>query len=200
MSTVPLAALGPVEPVWITRDLRRFGRNPHGHNVYRLVWSPNKLMHLDNEVMPPRWGLEKWLSPEQFAGSEIVYNMGPQRQGPYPREGYWCESFAMPPGVPLSAEVITALCTLIERGRANTFGERVAALKEREAKKEAERKRRFDEAAKEVQCSASEGRTQQAVTGPINKFRTTDDWERDNSGPVTTKDLPFMPDRGLMQY
>ena len=204
--TPPLAALGPSEPDHITRELQRFGRNPQGRNIFRLTWSANKLMWLDDELIPeydlspPRWVLEKWVPPEVFAGSEIAYNMREQRQGPYPREGYWCESFAFPPGVPLSAGVIADICTLIQRGRALTMHERVAAIKEREANKEADRKLQFAEMAKEALDSGAHGRLQQAVTGIKNNFRTPDDWERDQSSGITTKDLPFLPTSGAMQY
>lgn len=195
-------------PSWVETDLKRFGRNPHGDNIYRVVWSERKMLMLDGELFPEydpphHWILEKWLAPEQYAGSEVTYNMTEQRMGPYPRGGEWVEVSPQPfvPGVPLTKDVLNLVCTLIERGKAYTAGERAAALKERQDKIEAEQFAHLQQAILEVQDSASMGRTQQAVTGPINKFRTVEDWERDNADHLSTKDLKHMPARaGVQQF
>ena len=209
MSLPPLGTKGPNTPGWVKRELHRFGKNEAGLPLYRLVWSENKLTPIDGELIeeydyaPPRWVLEKWLHPEVYAGSEIPYAFreatGGARQGPYPRAGYYCEVSPNPfgPGVPLSAEVVGLVCTLIERGRAYTGAERIAALKEREAKKEAARKRELAEQVKEAQTSASEGRVQQAVSGAKVNHRTIEDYERDQK--LTTRDV-VLPRAGVTQY
>jgi hypothetical protein len=193
----------------VKHELDRFGKNPAGLPIYRLVWSENKLTPLDDELIqeydydPPRWVIEKWLPPEMYAGSEILYAFrqatGGVRQGPYPRAGYYVEVSPNPfvPGVPLSAEVVALVCTLIERGRAFTGAERIAALKEREARKEEARKRDLVEQVKEAQTSASEGRLQQAVSGPKVNHRTVEDYERDQK--LTTRDV-VLPAKGITQY
>lgn len=209
MSLPPLGSKGPRAPEWVKREMERFGKNPAGLPLYRLVWSENKLTLLDGELVqeydydPPRWVIEKWLCPEMYAGSEVLYAFreatGQARQGPYPRAGYYCEVSPNPfvPGVPLTAEVVTLICTLIERGKAYTASERIAALKEREEKKEAARKLELVESIKEAQTSASEGRIQQAVSGPKVNHRTVEDYERDQK--LTTRDV-VLPSRGLTQY
>ncbi len=209
MSLPPLGSKGPNTPEWVKRELARFGKNPAGLPIYRLVWSENKLTPLDGELIqeydyaPARWVIEKWLAAEIYAGSEIVYEYreatGGVRQGPYPRAGYYCEVSPNPfvPGVPLTPEVMSLVCTVIERGRAFTGSERIAALKEREARKEEARRQELVESVKEAQTSASEGRIQQAVSGPKVNHRTVEDYERDQK--LTTRDVA-LPARGITQY
>ncbi len=204
---LPLLKIGPDEPDWVRRELFRHGRNPQGKNVYRLVWSQNKVMLLNDDVLPeydydpPRWVLEKWLDPVSFIGSEIMYEMTAKPLGPYPREGYWCEVIEMPPGLPLSADVLSRIATLIERGRASTMTERMNALKEREAKKKEAEHTKLAESNQDILTSAAKGLITQPASGRPNVLRTPDDWERDQQGSVTSKDLPFMPQKGgLTQY
>lgn len=187
MSFPPLAKIGPSEPEWVKRDLRRFGVNPHGLNVYRVTWSENKMQWFDGELQheyeynPPQWILEKWLSPEVYAGSEIMYNMTEQRMGPYPREGYFVETaIKFPAGIPLSQWMLKLACTVLERERQFTTEQRVKVNNAQRMRERSKNALKIAEASQEVLYSAAEGKITQAVSGPKNNFYTPDDWARDN--------------------
>lgn len=209
MSLPPLGTKGPHTPGWVKREMERFGKNPAGLPIYRLVWSENKLTPLDGELVleydydPPRWVIEKWLAPEVYAGSEILYEfreaIGQCRQGSYPRAGYYVEVSPNPfvPGVPLTAEVVGLVCAVIEQGKAFTASERLAALKDREARKAEARKQEIVAQIQELQTSASQGRIQQPARGEKNNFRTVEDFERDQK--LSTRDVA-LPAAGLTQY
>jgi hypothetical protein len=113
--------------------MTRFGKTPHGKNLYRVVFAPSVKMlvggkwkdgaaeyrtrpayrHLGNE-----WILERWLSPEEFTGMtreqyELRYRdplTGLFSIGPYPEKGAYmiCMDAALKPEAIESIEQIIA--------------------------------------------------------------------------------------------
>lgn len=99
------------------------GLNPQGWPLYRVIWSESRYYLLggewgDNGRVEYRWSpyyagrkewvLEKWLSPEEYSGSEVDWNSSTlnyelcQRgilvytMGPYPRLGWYEHCFSFP--------------------------------------------------------------------------------------------------------
>lgn len=94
-------------------SLRRFGVAANGGNLYRCVYSTSRL-HMLGGKWPdgtieyrwsprypiPMWVLEKWLSAEDYAGSEVDWHKDPETNlftlGPYPRDGEYEFCFGWP--------------------------------------------------------------------------------------------------------
>lgn len=112
-----------------------WGKNPQGKPLYRIIWSQSHTYRLggcwpDSKVeyrwapyygSKAEWVLEKWLSAEEFAGTEsewirsnvdeflaghgiTVYTMGP-----YPREGWYDHCYSFPNDSPPNLELIVPL-------------------------------------------------------------------------------------------
>lgn len=100
-----------------------WGSNPRGWPLYRVIWSESRYHLLggewgDNGKVEYRWApyypgrkewmLEKWLSPEEWAGSEIRWNEETvdfdlasrgflvYTMGPFPRLGWYEHCFSFP--------------------------------------------------------------------------------------------------------
>lgn len=100
-----------------------YGKNPQGWPLYRVIWSESRYYLLggewgDNGRIEYRWApyypgrkewiLEKWLTPEAFAGSEVDWNSTSldyglcqrgiivYQMGPYPRLGWYEHCFSFP--------------------------------------------------------------------------------------------------------
>jgi len=98
-------------PDYVNRTLRRFGLNPWGEPLYRVVWSESRWKWVGGEFhdgfrvvreyrqvpmyrSTARWILEVWkptpVSPEQWARDEYCPISGLMKSGPYPYKGeYW---------------------------------------------------------------------------------------------------------------
>jgi hypothetical protein len=99
------------------------GKNPMGWPLYRVIWSESRFYLLggewgDNGQVEYRWApyysgrkewvLEKWLSPDEYAGSEVNWNADNLNyelcgrgviiytMGPYPRLGWYEHCFSFP--------------------------------------------------------------------------------------------------------
>lgn len=116
---MPLAPIrgGNIKPQHVPFSLSSFGTNPRGEAMWRVVWAKSRL-HLvggrwggttDEYRWVPRYGsleawvLEKWLSPEKFAGSPERWerdmkdpDSGLYFLGPYPSEGEYEHCFTFP--------------------------------------------------------------------------------------------------------
>jgi hypothetical protein len=114
------------DPVlWTGGSLERFGQNPYGQNIWRVVWGPTRLYlvggrwtdreegkitrQVDEYRWIPRYGdadgwvLEKWLSAVEFAGSKEAWDMqnldpetGLEQLGPYPVRGEYESAWKFP--------------------------------------------------------------------------------------------------------
>ena len=128
--------------------LMKFGTNVYGENLFRIVWSEDRLTtSYGKEVRKYGSGmdcfiLEKWVSPEKW-GSEIVHDE--EALGPFPRRGEYehCYSFRDELGTVLRGPdllpLMDLLGTCIERNKFVTDRERIFFLKEQQAKEEKDR-------------------------------------------------------------
>lgn len=112
-----------------------WGRNPYKKPLYRVVWSESRLYLLGGEWPDGRieyrwapyyagrkeWVLEKWLSPEEFAGSKETWesdsrdpSTGLYRMGPYPSMGWYDHCYSFPEGQDPN---MSAIVPLLEYGR-----------------------------------------------------------------------------------
>ena len=89
--------------------MAKYGLNPHGANMYRLIWAPSRRIVVHNHItnapktiqcyMPPfrpigeYWVIESWKSCFEYAGAvtEDQWNANPSLNcmGPYPRQGVY---------------------------------------------------------------------------------------------------------------
>jgi len=192
-------------PDWVEQTLRKFGRNPFGKNIYRVIWSETRVRWGDGKQvleyfhLQPQWILEKWMSAEQY-GSPEEWNQMRDREtgeialGPYPNEGDWEHSYSFGHGTPLCATSIELICRLIEAGLARyNHHQRLEAIK----------------AAKEKQRQAWRQRVADEFHEAQDAFRDADGISKPFSGPdghrgsktdrqltLTTADVPsWLPRR-----
>lgn len=124
-----------------------WGKNPHKKPLYRIIWSESRLYMLGGEWPDGRveyrwapyyagrkeWVLEKWLSPQEFAGSKETWELeyrdsrtGLYAMGPYPSEGWYDHCYSFPNDAPPNLEQIVPL---LEYGRNHhTFAQIKTAL------------------------------------------------------------------------
>ena len=114
-----------------------WGKNPNGKPLYRVIWSESRFWMLGGEWPDGKkeyrwspyyggrkeWVLEKWLRPEEYAGSkemwEIEYrdvNTGLYTMGPYPRQGWYEHCYSFPHDAEPNLE---AIVPLLEYGKNN---------------------------------------------------------------------------------
>lgn len=144
--------------------LARFGKNPWGEQVYRVVWAESRSELLGAlwaegpgyrhvAVYPgiKRWILEKWLPPDQAGYFFAMWHKqgrdehsGLMQQFPY-RGVYECVRVLETPKtrkfMPLSPGFMDFVCRLVEKSRKLTPWERYVAHREAQERKAAEAKR-----------------------------------------------------------
>lgn len=126
--------------------LARFGRNPYGANLYRIVFAPSR-RHLVCGRWPDgsdhaayvgrygalgeKWVMEKWLSAAEYAGPQDRWDLV---LGPYPARGEYelCHVFD---GILVDELSLEKLIGMIEAGRRTRFAEKVTAHR-RDAERE----------------------------------------------------------------
>ena len=150
---VPIVGNQPSIKLWHGKP-NTYGKNPKGWPLYRVIWSESRYYLLggswgDNGRTEYRWApyyagrkewvLEKWLSPEEYAGSEtqwnydnldyalcakgeIVYTMGP-----YPRLGWYEHCFSFPQDGEPNLECIVPLLEASKELPAQKIKEGLAA-------------------------------------------------------------------------
>jgi hypothetical protein len=150
-------------PEYIARSLRRFGLNPWGEPIYRIVWSESRwktvggLFHdgfrqvAEYRQVPmyrsiARWILEVWketpCSPALWYIDELDSISGLLRSGPYPYRGeYWGNIVIQKPNgdyLELSPGLAQYFAMLIDKSRNATPWESYLANRDAmEAKKKA---------------------------------------------------------------
>lgn len=119
---IPIVGDQPSIQLWHGKPATH-GTNPQGWPLYRVIWSDSRYYLLggewgDNGRIEYRWApyyygrkewiLEKWLSPEEYAGSEVDWNATTinydlcnrgivvYAMGPYPRLGWYEHCFSFP--------------------------------------------------------------------------------------------------------
>jgi hypothetical protein len=147
-------------PAWVTSLLVKFGRNPYGQPLYRVVWSEGRLEHVLiaegkyswQQTYPgtQRWILEKWL-PTSCSREEWYRQFGSPDGGcylgPYLEHGdYHCCYKLEFRGefMPLTLAVVEYYTRLIEAGREATAVQRKYAQEQRVAREKREWENRCD--------------------------------------------------------
>lgn len=187
-------------PQSLIDSFNRFGKNPQGQNVYRVVWSEGRLEWRDGKKRKKygeqanRWVLEKWCPPTMYFPDSWPEEI----LGPFPSQGDFehCYTFETPDGRGISELEVASLADLlvrcIEAGKMHTRSTRWAAIKEAQEKREAAEKQRFDDIWAEAQGPFGGN----AVSGVPSKRRP-----EDVKVNLTTKDVEKLrlPKRGLKQ-
>lgn len=142
-------------PEYVNQALRRFGLNPWGEPIYRVVWSESRskivgglfhdgfrqiteYRHVPMYRSLARWVLEVWketpVSPEQWQRDELCPFSGLLRSGPYPYKGeYWGNVVIQKPNgdyLELSPGLVNYFATLIDKSRSVTPWESYIANRE----------------------------------------------------------------------
>lgn len=179
-------------PGWVEKRLRKYGRNPYGENIYRVIWSETRHTICDGKLtleygeFQPQWMLEKWKSAEEYAGmGPIEWDMRTRDPitneyiiGPYPSEGFFCHCYSFG-NADLVDATVNLICWAIEKGLGLSPAERKQGLEDERKRKEDAAKQKRDAEYDDAQDSASKGaavdRVTQPVSGTINKFKRRDD-------------------------
>lgn len=182
--------------------LERFGRNPYGQNVYRLIWAPSRMRifggywddtgkteyRLVSKYGPtPQWALETWRPATVYAGPEIWerQTMSPDGYltcGPFPAHGdFEClhkfsAKNADDGGILPEPGLILYL--IQEQRLIRTFSEaqRKSVYEEQQLKAEQRQDADFDDMWKEAQLSRSG--LSIGAAGAFNKQEEIDDYAR----------------------
>lgn len=150
-------------PEWIEKSLGKYGRNPYGQPLFRIIWSDNRTLWCFGELVAKYpevhcWVLEKWLPATYYGPQEAWYavrdwepgspNFGAPVLGPYPARGDYESSYLfteLPSSSAVPRVIVELVCRLIEAGKAHTRSTRWAAIKEAREKAERDWKKFFDD-------------------------------------------------------
>jgi hypothetical protein len=198
--------------------MERFGVNPLGAPLYRIVFSDSRTDLLGGkwpdgnceyrEVLRypgirGQWIMERWMSPEDYAGTREVYersqfdpDSGLLTCGPYPRRGEYtyCHTFI---GTPTEMQVGWAVHdNMASRGL--TRGERKQGIMAPLEKQQKEQDARFDDVVGEALGPFAHADAvipmSRAVAGERSGWKRSGDMpvERfDQSSPLPTRDNFF---------
>lgn len=129
---------------WPTESMSRFGQNPYGGNLYRIVFAPSR-RHIVYGEWPDGsrkadwvrtyadlgdcWVLEKWLSAYDFTKCTAeTWNMMLTVLGPYPDRGEYELVHAFEACPPADAN-LDKLISWIEAGRKYSAAENLTSLR-----------------------------------------------------------------------
>lgn len=153
--------------------MKRYGVNPYGESLYRCVWSDSRT-HLvggrwgDNQACEYRqaplypgvhaWILEKWLSPEAFAGSRDGWHLqnydiesGLYTSGPYPERGEYTQCYAFPAGFMPGDSSISSVIGMLNASRNVSLWDKKSALLDNHAAKKKKRETRVEDVFRNAQ-------------------------------------------------
>ena len=133
---------------WPGLSMSRFGQNPYGENLYRIVFADSRRRIVIDEsgrshLLPKYpeaaglWVLERWISAERYAGMDAeAWNASPMTiLGPYPERGeYECAHVFV---VSVADSNVEKLVQWIEASMKAGYAEKADALRsdmEREEK------------------------------------------------------------------
>lgn len=123
---------------WPLESMARFGQNPFGENIWRVVHAPSRRSLVHGHGRKPKWlptypqagnawVLEKWLSAYEFTKCTAeVWNMSMTLLGPYPSRGEY-ELAHVFPDFNVNPEKII---TWIEAGKRYSANENANSLKQ----------------------------------------------------------------------
>lgn len=135
--------------------MARYGRNPFGENLYRVVFAPTRRHLCYGSWIPAypqagdSWVLEKWLSAYDFTKCtpETWDSTLGLILGPYPARGEYDLAHIFEACPPLDAN-LEKLTSWIEAGKRNSFNEILTAVRDDvDADAEARRNQRLDRIA-----------------------------------------------------
>lgn len=201
MDRIPLLK-GTSTPDFVEKVLSVFGKNPHGEQNFRLVWSERKQIYFAGEIVAeylylpePCWILETWVDPLKDAGAEALWStMQEALMGPYPRKGTYNFVKNYPTDWQPTEDTVRLVAKGIQESRDIEIAARMRAIKQNLEDKAALERGKVAEAIVELQDSASLGKIQQSVSGPKNTFRTPDDFGRDQE--KIQQEFAHLPKRG----
>lgn len=159
-------------PSYCAQILSRFGNNPYGQSIFRVVWGPSRM-----EVLGGLWGdgsreyrrvsryhqecyvLEKWV-PARLYGTPTSWNesqadeWGFLGSGPYPEHGdYETSHIFQLDGeyVHPTPELLYLIAEAIDRGKLWSLSDKRIALRDAKERKEAEWRNRVHEEFSDLQ-------------------------------------------------
>jgi hypothetical protein len=117
--------------------MARYGLNPHGDNLYRIVLSSSRKSFVAGKgwmrkynTEPWQYVLERWIPVEQFAGcSRETWDRENSILGPYPERGEYELCYTFDTMTPDNAS-IDKLIAWIEMGKRQSPGEIAQAIKD----------------------------------------------------------------------
>lgn len=156
-------------PVWVSQVLSKFGKNPYGEPIFRIVWSEGRMEQVllatghygwQQRYEGAFWALEKWLPTsysqdmwyELFAVpvsdpvSSELWSMS--YLGPYLEHGDYHLCYRLERdgvAMPLTMAIVEYYCRLIEHGKEYGHVEKQEAIAARHAKAKKDWERRCDD-------------------------------------------------------
>lgn len=126
---------------WPLESMARFGQNPFGENLWRIVHAPSRRSLVHGERRKPKWlptypqagscwVLEKWLSAYEFAKCTAeVWNQSMTILGPYPSRGEYEAVHIFEAAVPADAN-LDKLISWVDAGKRYSANENRNALRD----------------------------------------------------------------------
>jgi hypothetical protein len=191
-----------------TVPMKRYVTNLYAEPLYRVVFSDSRTDLLGGKWPDgvceyresPRypgirgqWILEKWCSPEEYAGTRERYEMeqwDPESHlltcGPYPSRGEYvhCYTFPFAPGDGMVNQIITAL----KRSRSVTAGERKRGILDPLEKQQRGQDQRFDDIFDEAMGPFAKADTVIAM-GARKHYHTRSSFKRPSDMPEPRTNL-----------
>ena len=127
--------------------MERFGKNPYGENLWRVVWAPSRRVLAGDDSgfhwvhayrqAGPVWILEKWVDPFTFCQmTREKWDREMLVLGPYPSRGEYIQAHIF--GVSVADANLDKLIAWIDAGRQRSYAEHLTAAREEYAAEEAE--------------------------------------------------------------
>lgn len=137
---------------WPLESMARFGQNPFGENLWRIVHAPSRRSLVHGYGRKPKWlptypqagqswVLEKWLSAYEFTKCTAeTWNMGLTILGPYPSRGEY-EVAHIFESLPPSDVNLDKVISWIEAGKRYSSNENRNAMKDEMAKEDTDKRK-----------------------------------------------------------
>ena len=117
--------------------MARFGKNPHGENLWRIVWAPSRRMLAGDGAfrwvqayrqIGAAWILEKWVSAWDFCQcSKAKWEETMLILGPYPARGEYVHAHTF--GAAVADSNVEKLISWIEEGQRRSWQDHLDACK-----------------------------------------------------------------------
>lgn len=159
---------------WPLESMARFGQNPYGENLWRIVHAPSRRSLVHGQGRKPKWlptypqagnawVLEKWLSAYEFTKCTAeTWNMSLTLLGPYPERGEYELAHTFNP-MPMGE--VGKIITLINAGKRHSANENKNSIRADLDKQESDRQKYWHDRLME--------RTHAYGTAPIASSRVS---------------------------